>query len=216
MGFESKNRVEAVDPVIGISPRVFSQMTFATFNPEGASSASSDERVSLSMALSAARLFARRPEKWLCLHGPTGVGKTHRAAAIHNFITGNGASATFRDVPELLHRMRYTLSRPRGSTFFARFENLRNSKLLILDDLVQSSMSDWALDTLHKIIAHRHDHRLPTVITSQYVLWEGADNPQWSRVRGKHQWESIRSRLNDSSVVTERLMAAPDYRNRGA
>ena len=196
--------------------RVFQQMTFESFDVNGAPSTTLDERCSLAFAASAARDFAQQPEKWLCLHGPTGVGKTHLAAAVHNLRICDARGTTFRDVPELLHRMRYTLARTRGSTFYERFENLRNSELLILDDLIQPGMSDWALDTLQKIIAYRHDRLLPTIVTSRYILWEGADDVQWSRVRGKHQWESIRSRLNDSSVVTERLMVAPDYRNRGA
>ena len=118
-------------------------------------------------------------------------------------------------MPDLLDNLRHSYSNPNESTFYELFDSVRNCELLILDDFGAQQMTDWALEKLYQIITHRHDRLLRTVITSQYILWEGADNKNWDRVRGKHQWEAIRSRLNDSSVVTERLMAAPDYRNRG-
>ena len=201
---------------VNIPKAMLQRMTFESFDPSGAPSSKSDERASLGMALAAAREFADNPEKWLYLHGPTGVGKTHIAVAIANAQAQQGASITFWSVPDLLDNLRHTYSNTDETSFYSLFDSVRNCELLILDDFGAQQMTDWALEKLYQLFSHRHDRLLPTVITSQYILWEGADNSQWSRVRGKHQWESIRSRLNDSSVVTERLMAAPDYRNRGA
>ncbi len=201
---------------INIPRTMLDRMAFETFDPDGAPASKSDERSSLAMALAAARSFAEVPEKWLYLHGPTGVGKTHIAVAIAKVQSEKGGSITFWSVPDLLDNLRHTYSTPNESSFYSLFESVRNCELLILDDFGAQQMTDWALEKLYQIISHRHDRLLPTVITSQYIIWEGADNSNWNRVRGKHQWESIRSRLSDSRVVTERLMAAPDYRNRGA
>lgn len=201
---------------INIPKTMLDRMAFETFDPDGAPASKSDERSSLAMALAAARSFAESPEKWLYLHGPTGVGKTHIAVAIAKVQSDKGGSITFWSVPDLLDNLRHTYSTPNESSFYSLFESVRNCELLILDDFGAQQMTDWALEKLYQIISHRHDRLLPTVITSQYIIWEGADNSNWNRVRGKHQWESIRSRLSDSRVVTERLMAAPDYRNRGA
>ena len=201
---------------INIPKTMLDRMAFETFDPDGAPASKSDERSSLAMALAAARSFAESPEKWLYLHGPTGVGKTHIAVAIAKVQSEKGGSITFWSVPDLLDNLRHTYSTPNESSFYSLFESVRNCELLILDDFGAQQMTDWALEKLYQIISHRHDRLLPTVVTSQYIIWEGADNSNWNRVRGKHQWESIRSRLSDSRVVTERLMAAPDYRNRGA
>ena len=201
---------------VNIPDTMLERMTFESFNPDGAPSAKPDERASLVIALSAARDFAENPEKWLYLHGPTGVGKTHLAVAIANLRAQKGDSITLWSVPDLLDNLRHTYSNPNETTFYSLFDSVRNCELLILDDFGAQQMTDWALEKLYQLISHRHDRLLPTVITSQYILWEGAENSNWDRVRGKHQWEAIRSRLNDSSVVTERLMAAPDFRNRGA
>ena len=204
------------DPRINIPRQMLHRMTFETFNPDGAPSAKHDDRASLGLACAASKEFADRPERWLYLHGPTGVGKTHLAVAIAKVQSDRGRSVTFWSVPDLLDKLRHSYSNPNESTFYELFDAVRNCELLILDDFGAQQMTDWALEKLYQIIGHRHDRLLPTVITSQYILWDGADNSNWERVRGKHQWEAIRSRLNDASVVTERLMAAPDFRNRGA
>ena len=201
---------------VNIPRPMLKRMAFETFDADGAPSSKHDDKASLSLALDAAKEFAEHPEKWLYLHGPTGVGKTHIAVAIAKVQSDRGRSVTFWSVPDLLDNLRHSYSNPNESTFYELFDAVRNCELLILDDFGAQQMTDWALEKLYQIIAHRHDRLLPTVITSQYILWEGAENSNWDRVRGKHQWEAIRSRLNDSSVVTERLMAAPDYRNRGA
>ena len=200
---------------VNIPDTMLERMTFESFNPDGAPAAKPDERASLAIALTAARDFAENPEKWLYLHGPTGVGKTHLAVAIANLRAQQGDSITLWSVPDLLDNLRHTYSNPNESTFYTLFDSVRNCELLILDDFGTQQMTDWALEKLYQLISHRHDRLFPTVITSQYILWEGADNSNLRQMRGKFQWESIRSRLNDSSVVTERLMAAPDYRNRG-
>ena len=116
---------------------------------------------------------------------------------------------------DLLDKLRQAYSNPNESGFYALLESVRNSELLILDDFSPEQMTDWALEKLYQIISHRHDRLMPTVIISQDNFWGRVDNRNWDRVRGKHQWESIRSRINDTSVVTARAMAAPDYRNRG-
>lgn len=200
---------------VSIPPTMLKRMTFESFDADGAPSAEHDHKASLSLALHDAQEFAENPQKWLYLHGHTGVGKTHIAVAIAKVQSDLGRSVTFWSVPDLLDNLRHSYSNPNESTFYELFDSVRNCELLILDDFGVQQMTDWALEKLYQIITHRHDRLLPTVITSQYILWEGAENSNWDRVRGKHQWEAIRSRLNDSSVVTERLMAAPDYRNRG-
>ena len=202
---------------LNIPTTMLERMTFETFNPDGASAATIHDQASIDLAFKSAREFAHfeNQKPWLYLHGQTGVGKTHIAVAIAKVQSDRGRSVTFWSVSDLLDNLRHSYSNPNESTFYELFDSVRNCELLILDDFGVQQMTDWALEKLYQIITHRHDRLLPTVITSQYILWEGAENSNWDRVRGKHQWEAIRSRLNDSSVVTERLMAAPDYRNRG-
>ena len=202
---------------INIPNVMFEQMTFESFEQYGSKLATSNDREAVSLAFIAAKEFAysdtRKP--WLYLHGPAGVGKTHLAVAIANALYEQGHSVTFWSVSKLLDGLRRTYSNRSDTDFFTLFESVLNAETLILDEFGQQNVTDWVLEKLYQLISHRYDRLLPTVITSQYILWEGADNSDWSRVRDRLQWESIRSRLNDSNVVTEKLMAALDYRDRG-
>ncbi len=200
-----------------IPKTLLESMTFETFNPDGAISATHNDRESVAGAYKAARQFVdpERPKPWLYLHGPSGVGKTHLAVAITNALSEQGHSVSFWKTSDLLDRLRQTFAKNNDSDFFALFEAVCNAETLILDEFGQQNATDWVLEKLYQLISHRYDRLLTTVITSQYILWEGADNSAWRPVSDKLLWESIHSRLNDSSVVTERLMAAPDYRNRG-
>ena len=202
---------------VNIPTTMLERMTFDSFDPDGTNSATLNDRESIAGAYKDARQFVEldRPKPWLYVHGPTGVGKTHLAVAIANALQELGSSVTFWSVPNLFDDLRHAYSNPNEAAFYTLFDSVRNSELLILDDFGTQQMTDWALEKLYQLISHRHDRLLPTVITSQYILWKGADNSNLQQMRGKFQWESIRSRLNDSTVVTERLMAAPDYRNRG-
>ena len=215
LGLDDESTIEQT---LGIPSEMTHRMMFENFDPDGANSATSNDRASIRSALKYAREFVDSPDShpWLYLHGPTGVGKTHLAVAVAVAIYELGGSVVFWTESDLLDVLRMSYSRESESDFYPLFDEVRNEEILILDDFGQQSLTDWALEKLYQLISYRHDRRLKTVITSQYILWKGANDGNWGRLQGKQQWESICSRLNDSTVVTECLMAAPDYRNRGA
>lgn len=200
---------------VNIDNSMLERMTFDTFEPNGSPLANETERDTLHEAFVFARDFAEKPKKWLYLHGPAGVGKTHIAVAIANVQLTKGASVTLWSMSDLLDELRQTYSNPNETDFYTFLDSVRSSELFILDDFSPEQMTDWALEKLYQIIRHRHDRLMPTVIISQDNFWSRTENRNWDRVRGKHQWESIRSRICDTSVVTARTMGAPDYRNRG-
>lgn len=205
-----------VDENLRIPATMLKRMTFESFKPNGAASSNRDERASIHFAFADAKKYADNPSCWLYLHGPTGVGKTHLAVAIANGLIAKDVKVTFWNVPDLLDRLRHTYSSDNEASFYQMFDNIRNTELLILDDFGSQNMTDWALEKIYQLITHRHDRVMPTVITSPYILWENANNRHLDRMIDKQQWEAICSRLNDSNIVTERLMMAPDYRNRRA
>ncbi|MGH2447809.1 MAG: ATP-binding protein [Chloroflexota bacterium] len=110
--------------------------------------------------------FAREPSGWLVVYGAFGTGKTHLAAAIANYRVARGKSAVFVVVPDLLDHLRSTFSPNSEVSYDDQFETVRNTPLLILDDLGTQSSSPWAQEKLYQIINHRYNRGLPTVITT--------------------------------------------------
>ena len=199
---------------VNVPRDMLERMTFDSFDPNGAAESNSAEREALANAYKAAREFVENPEKWLYLHGPTGRGKTHLAVAILNAYLDRGTVVTFWAVSDLLDALRRAYSGSNEPSFFSLFEAVRDAEVLVLDDFGSQRMTDWTLEKLYQIVGYRYDRRLPTAITSQYVIWQGANNRQWENLKDNLLWESIVSRLSDHRMITERYMAAPDYRDR--
>ncbi len=177
-----------------------SHLTFENFNPSGNDRAkfmSSQDRENLHKSFEVCEEFARTPKGWLLLEGGYGCGKTHLAAAIANFAVSNGTPTLFITVPDLLDSLRFAYADPE-TTFEQRFEDIRNSNLLILDDFGTQNATAWAQEKLFQIINYRYINRLSTVITTNLMLDE---------IEGR-----IRSRLQDESYVNHLMITAPDYR----
>jgi DNA replication protein DnaC len=107
----------------------------------------------------------------------------------------------FAFVPELMDYLRYTFGPDSPVTYDRVFEEVKNTRLLILDDFGKEQGSTWAAEKLYQIIVNRHNARLPTVITS---MMEFSDN-----------LDPIASRIQDPSVSQLIRMEAPDYRKKG-
>ena len=177
-----------------------SHLTFENFSPAGNDKAkfmSGQERENLRVAFEAGEEFARKQQGWLLMEGGYGCGKTHLAAAIANFAVNQGTPTLFITVPDLLDSLRFAYGDPE-TTFEARFEEIRNCALLILDDFGTQNATAWAQEKLFQIINYRYINKLPTVITTNLMLDE---------IEGR-----IRSRLQDEDFVKYLKISAPDYR----
>ena len=190
----------AVGLTLGTVPsQMLQRMTFDKFDVRG-NNPNASQRSSLEAAHMAARSFASDPDGWITLIGDTGVGKTHLAVAIAAEQMEQGRSVFFAFVPELLDHLRYTFSPESTVTYDRLFQEVKNTPMLILDDLGKERSNPWAVEKLYQIIVHRHNARLPTVITSM------------ARFTDEH--DPISSRLRDPYVNLPVEIDAPDYRNR--
>ena len=184
-----------------IEDQMLRRMTFETFDVRGNNS-NDRQRASLEGAFNSARNFAADPDGWLTLFGETGVGKTHLAVAIAVERMKEGQPAFFAFVPELLDYLRDTFTPENRFAYSEVFDEIKNTPLLILDDLGQEHSSPWAHEKLYQIIVHRHNARLPTVITTM---------EDFSQKRGP-----IGSRVQDYSVGDPVRIDARDFRVREA
>ncbi len=172
-------------------------MTFETFQPEG-HALNVDQRQSLRNACDWAQRYAEEPRGWLFIQGGYGVGKTHLAAAIASVCLRRGLPVTFLDTPDLLDYLRAAFSPNAEETYDRRFDELRDTPLLILDDLGTQNATTWAEEKLFQILNHRYIARLPTVITTNLAL-DDLD-------------PRLGSRLADMDLVRKLPIDAPDYR----
>ncbi|MCC6261579.1 MAG: ATP-binding protein [Anaerolineales bacterium] len=172
-------------------------LTFETFKPHGRKGLGEMQARSIEMAYNHAQQYAKNLNGWLFLQGGYGCGKTHLAAAIANFVVEMGVPTLFLTVPDLLDALRFAYG-AEDTTFEERFEQIRNAKLLVLDDFGTQNATGWAQEKLFQIINYRYVNKLSTVVTTNLALDE---------IEAR-----IRSRLSDPELASPVKMSAPDYR----
>src|SRR6202142_3256102 len=172
-------------------------LTFESFMPRGRKGLAEMQANSLEMAFNQARHYAQSLNGWLLLQGGYGCGKTHLAAAVSNFAVGMGVPTLFLTVPDLLDTLRFAYN-DEDTTFEQRFDEIRNAKLLVLEDFGTKNAPGWGQEKLFQIVNYRYINKLPTVVTTNLLLDE---------IEAR-----IRSRLSDPELVTQTKMIAPDYR----
>lgn len=172
-------------------------LTFASFDLRRDEGLPKMEQLSLEKAFRAARAYAERPRGWLVLTGPYACGKTHLAAAIGNFRADLGQPPLLIVVPDLLDHLRATFSPNSTISLDRRFEEVRTTALLILDDLGTQSMTPWVREKLYQLFNYRYIAELPTVITT-------ADHREDMDAR-------IRSRMEDPRISEIHAITAPGY-----
>ena len=172
--------------------------TFATFDPRKAEGIPAKDLKSLEKAFQLARDFAEKPSGWLIFSGPHGSGKTHLAAAISFYRADLGEQPIFVVVPDLLDHLRATFSPSSAVSYDRRFEEVKTTPLLILDDLGTQSTTAWAREKLYQLFNYRYNAELPTVITTADTLDE--IDPR------------LRSRILDTRLCTVSGITVPAYR----
>jgi len=97
-----------------------------------------------------------------------------------------------------LDHLRATFSPSSEARFDKRFDEVRTSPFLVLDDLGTESASPWAQEKLYQLFNHRYNARLPTVITMSQAIDE---------VDAR-----LRTRMLDVARCTVFGIIAPSYR----
>ncbi len=186
-----EQRARDVESMSALEP--FADWTFSNFD-QSVPGVAEAYRVALE--------FARDPHGWLVLQGRCGCGKTHLAAAIANERIRVGSHVLFAVVPDLLDHLRATFAPNSPVQYDERFESVRTTEVLILDDLGTESATPWAQEKLFQIVNFRYNYRFPTVITTNRDL-SSLD-------------ERIESRIGDRVLSKIVEITAKDYRPRQA
>ncbi len=118
----------------------------------------------------ASKAFADHPEGWLMLIGPSGSGKTLLACAIVNQQLKSEQPAFYIGVSDLLDHLRSTYGPSSTISYDEFFEQVKNTPLLVLDDMRIETDTSWAKEKLEQLLNHRFNVRLATVITTDIPL----------------------------------------------
>jgi len=141
-----------------------------------------------------------QPTGWITLLGGVGTGKTHLLAAVANALMYTTARPLYCVVPEFLAFLRESFDAGQSESCSRRFELVRNAGVLLLDDLGAEKESEWTQEQLYRVINHRYNEGLPTLIASNLPL---------SEIEPR-----IASRLRDTRIGQVIVMSGPDYRAR--
>ena len=177
------------------------RLTFDNLIPQGRSG-DIKSRERFAAAYEVAKAFADEPKGWLVLTGPSGCGKTHLAAAVANERIDRGYPVFFITTPDLLQHLRSTFSPDSEILYDEFFNRVRNTPLLILDDLGAQATTPWAEEKLDQLLTHRFNSQMPTVIVTITPVEQLADR--------------IRTRLTDPNlcqvcVVEEKQPLSLEY-----
>ena len=109
-------------------------------------------------------------QKGLYLAGPFGVGKTYMMGALANELSENGIETTLVNVPTYSAEIKQAIA---TNTVEAKLVSLKNTPILVLDDIGAEMNSSWFRDeVLMVILQHRMLQELPTFFTSNFTMDE--------------------------------------------
>lgn len=107
--------------------------------------------------------------KGIYLHGNFGSGKSYLVAALFNELAKKGIKSTIVYFPELLRSLKSGF----GNEYESRFDEIKYSKLLLIDDIGAEKVTEWSRDeVLGSILQYRMDSNLPTFFTSNLSIEE--------------------------------------------
>lgn len=132
-------------------------------------------------------------QNWLILQGNYGTGKSHLAAGIVMDVAMMGLPAQFVPWVERLDAIRDSFNgrNKRDAATPELMRTLMSPWLLALDDLDKEPASEWTQKTLYKVLNHRYNECLPTVIT----LNHGLDSPEVTAIMPPAVLDRVLERL---------------------
>lgn len=195
-------------------------LTFANLMPGGRSKDPVSQKF-YNETLAEVKKFAADPQGWIVLVGPVGSGKTHLACAVANYRIAQGYPAFYITVADLLDHLKSTFSPGSEVDYDDLFEQIKESRLLILDNLNYSGTTAWAKSKLDQLLEYRFNSRLPTLITTSMPVEEFKDDyaghindPEVSRVLWLKKESSSLQSLDSLDLETLKNMRFDNFNTR--
>ena len=171
-----------------------SGMTFANLDPRGRH-ADSGPQTAYASAVALAQAYAKAPDGWLLIDGPSGTGKTHLAAATARLAVAHGTPTLFRSTSDVLNDLVASVSDSSPTSVEDVQSRLRAVPLLVLDDIAAYDSSEWRREQFLSLVTARAHARRPTVLTC---------------ITLPHSEPRLASRLDDFTLVQRITLPALD------
>ncbi|MBN1374956.1 MAG: ATP-binding protein [Dehalococcoidia bacterium] len=163
-------------------------LTFDNLIPAGRSNDPVSQKL-FQLTLDEALKFAEEPHGWLVIVGPVGSGKTHLACAVANYRISHGHPAFYITAAELLDHLRAAFSPGSEIEYDELYEQIKDSPLLVLDNLNYSATTAWSKGKLDQLLEYRFNSKLSTLITTSTPVEEfendyagHINDPEFSKV----------------------------------
>lgn len=149
--------------------------------------------------------YFEKREKGIYLHGSFGSGKTYLIAALFNELAKKNVKSIVIHLPEFLRGLKESFS----SDYSERFDAIKKTPLLLIDDIGAEYLTSWARDeVLEPILQYRMDENLATFFTSNFTINEleqhlaGTSN-SYDRVKAKRIIERIKQLSEPVELVSK-------------
>lgn len=111
--------------------------------------------------------------KGLYLFGPFGTGKTYLLSAIANDLANSGVHSLLIHFPSFIVELKNSIG---NSNISKKLEKIKQSEILMLDDIGADSMSSWVRDDIFgTILEYRMQNNLPTFFSSNFSMKQFED-----------------------------------------
>ena len=143
--------------------------------------------------------------KGLYVHGSFGAGKTYIIAALFNALAQDGNKALIIYYPEMLRLLKSSFQ----SNYEELMDSIKNSDLLLIDDIGAESITSWSRDeVLGTILQYRMDNKLSTFFTSNLDINEleihlRETNNNIDSVKARRIIERIKQLTNDVEIISK-------------
>lgn len=118
--------------------------------------------------------FANNPVDWFYIGGQSGCGKTHICTAIIGSLLKQGRSARYMLWGDDITAIKQAVTN--AEQYEKLMSNVKNAGVLYIDDFFKTrsgeGISNADVNTTFKIINHRYNEQLPTVISSELSINE--------------------------------------------
>jgi DNA replication protein DnaC len=151
-------------------------------------------------------------ESGLLFIGPSGVGKTHLAAAVlRALIERFKVQGLFVDFTSLIHQIQSTFDPSSAESKHDVLDPVIEVEILVLDELGAQKPSAWVNEILYLIMNSRYTRRLPTLFTTNYRLESGVRHSRQNldRSPAAEEFKLLSSRISASLLSRLYEMARP-------